>query len=463
LSRRYESLRARRRRQARRRGAARALAALAAGFAFGLWAWPRLASLGAHASGPLPEVAAAPTPVRKARPEPPPPPPPPPPPAAPAEVLASLPPSVRLGVDPAGLGAEGDRVIERVEWSGPGVRGPLELEYSLDAALTRRVAEILRPVELGHVILLDPADGRVLAYASTDPRDFPATRPYPTASLMKVVTAAAVLEQAPEATERPCRFLGSPYYLAQNLLDPPARGHTATFVQALATSNNQCFAQLAVHELGSLAVVDAMDRLGLLEPPGPAHQPGEVDPVRDRLELGKLGSGLAGSRISPLAAARLAAVLAHGSVVTPWWIARVRDAEGRELVVPRAAEPRPALRPAVSAALRTMMVETTVSGTARRAFRGREGRTLLDPVAVAGKTGSLNGKSPDGHYEWFIGVAPAESPEIAVATLVVNRGGKWRRSASQVAADVLRAVFCRDGECRPDPSRRTVAATGERS
>lgn len=428
-------------------------AVVLAGFALGLAALARLR--GTDAAISLPAVAAAPKAPRT-------PPPPPPVPAVPAAVLATLPPSARLGAAVAPQSPGADRILERIEWTGaePDVRGPLEIEYTLDAELSRHVAKSLDPVELGHVVLLDPDDGRVLAYASTEPKSFPATRPYPTASLMKVVTAAAVLEQAPEATQRPCRFVGSPYYLAQNLLDPPGRGHTATFVQALAMSNNQCFAQLAVHELGSLAVVDAMDRLGLLEPPGPGHRAGEVDPVHDRFELGKLGSGLAGSRIPPLAAARLAAVLAEGQVVTPRWIERVRDADGRELRMPDPIAPYTVLRAGIPHELRSMMIETTVRGTARRAFRGRDGRGLLDPIAVAGKTGSLNGKDPDGHYEWFIGVAPAEDPTIAVAALVVNRG-QWRRSASQVAAEVLRGVFCRDGACRPAPAR-AVAQTSRR-
>jgi cell division protein FtsI/penicillin-binding protein 2 len=92
-----------------------------------------------------------------------------------------------------------------------------------------------------------------------------------------------------------------------------------------------------------------------------------------------------------------------------------------------------------------MMVETTERGTARRAFHTRGGDRLLE-IAVAGKTGSLNGVDPDGHYEWFIGLAPAESPRIAIATLVVNRG-RWHRHASQVAADVLREVFCGAAGC----------------
>jgi cell division protein FtsI/penicillin-binding protein 2 len=270
---------------------------------------------------------------------------------------------------------------------------------------------------------------------------------------MKVVTAAAVLERSPQATERPCRFVGSPYYLAANLLDPPTakRVHSSTFVQALAMSNNQCFAQLAVHELGSPNVVDAMQRLGLLEPPAPGHQPGEVDPVGDRLALGKLGSGLAGSRISPLAAARLGAVLVEGQVIAPRWIERVRDAQGVELRLPDPVEPRAELAPDVAATLRSMMVETTERGTARRAFHARDGRLVLDPVPVAGKTGTLNGQNPDGLYEWFIGVAPADAPRVAIATLVVSRGRR-HVNASQVAAQVLRAVFCDAAACRPEPA-----------
>jgi len=299
--------------------------------------------------------------------------------------------------------------------------------------------------------VMDPVDGRVLAYASTEPVAFPPTRAYPTASLMKVVTATALLTRVPAVIDQLCRFIGSPYYLTENLLDPPSRGHVATFVDALAMSNNQCFAQFAVHELGSLGVIEQMDRFGLLESPAPGHQAGEVDPVHDRLDVGKLGSGLAGSRISPLGAARMAAALVDGRVVTPHWIARVRDANGIELEVPPAPAPRPALPTAITSMLRGMMVQTTVRGTARRAFHDREGRLLLDPISVAGKTGSLNGVNPDGHYEWFIGIAPADQPTVVVATLVVNRG-KWRRSAAQVAAEVLQSVFCQDGACRAQPA-----------
>jgi len=372
---------------------------------------------------------------------------PPAPPRVPDEVLRRLPPSAR-GTEVAT--APGGRVVERVAVSSEAAdfQGPLEVEYTLDPWLNERVAEILRRdrVELGHVIVLDPSDGRVLAYVSTNPSLFPATRVYPMASLMKVVTAAAVLQHRPGVVDRPCHFTGNPYYLSARLLDPPRAGHIATFEHALATSNNQCFAQFAVNELGAESVIAELGRLGVLEAPAPGHAAGEIDPVATRLELGELGSGLAGTRIAPLTAVRLAAALAEGQLVTPQWIARVTDASGAPLALPEAQSPRAALDPRTTGWLRGMLVETTENGTARRGFNPG-GRSLLAPIRVAGKTGSLNGTDPEGRYEWFIGVAPADAPRVAVVTLIVNRG-VWRRSAAQLAAEVLHDIFCADGVCR---------------
>jgi len=432
-----------------RRGRATLAVLLVLGFAGGWWSAQRALSwlrgpgdaLPHVSSGPgiwnrAPRAARAEEVVVVAEPAPPPP--------APDEVLRRLPPSARLGL-PAPDASADALVVERVEGATPA--DALEVEYTIDSALTRAVAGILRRgrVALGHVIVLDPRDGRVLGYVSTDPERFPATRPYPMASLMKVVTAAAVLESAPHAASRPCIFTGNPYRLSRASLDPPRKGSVASFEKALAMSNNQCFAQLAVHELGALRVLDALSTLGVLEPPGPGHPPGEVDPVDSPLALGKLGSGLAGSRLPPLAAARLAAALAHGELVTPRWIARVTAADGTDLALPEPAS-RQVLEPRVTRALRSMLVETTVSGTAKSAFRPK-GQPVLDSIRVAGKTGSLSGPDPKGHYEWFIGVAPASQPRVAIATVVVHADGRKWTSASQVAAQVLHALFCAGGAC----------------
>ncbi len=383
------------------------------------------------------------------------------PPLAPRFVLERLPMTrAALELPVTGAAAEAPpesapgRLFERVPDRSAG--GPAyTVEYTLDAALERDVFAVLERsrVELGNVIVMDPQTGRVLAYASTDPNRFPPTRSYPAASLIKVITAAAALDRAPDAARLPCRFSGSPYRLTESRLDPPQRGNEVTLRKALATSNNQCFAQLAVHAVGVSSLIDAIDRFGWLAAPAPGHAPGEADPGVDRFDVGQLGCGLAGARITPLHAAQLAATLANGELVAPRWIERVWGPDGRELALPAPSLPREVLSPALTAELRAMLVDTTRNGTARRAFRRRNGHPLLGDVAVAGKTGSLSGKNPDGRYEWFVGVAPAESPRIAVATVVVQKPLYWR-TASQVAADVLGEVFCEKGRCSAERAER---------
>jgi len=419
------------------------LGAAAAGFAFvaGWLAVPHDGTSTAAESPALPSVSAAA---------------PAPPPMVPRSVLERLP-VTREAID--AVGAEADdpsaRLTEEFAIDLPSAPGPLEVEYTFDVELSRRVFEVLRKgrVALGHVIVLDPDTGRVLAYASTDPEHFPPTKTYPAASLVKVITAATALDQNPSAARLPCRYSGNPYKLRRSQLDPPRRGETVSLRRALATSNNQCFAQLAVHAVGGQPLMEAISRFGWLDAPAPAHAAGTADPGEDRFGIGKLGCGLDGCRITPLHAAQLAMALARGELIEPRWVERVVDARGRELLLPAVAAPRRVMSPDLDEEMRQMLVDTTKAGTARRAFRKRSGRPLLGEIEVAGKTGSLAGSDPDGRYEWFIGVAPADDPQIAIATLLVQGDLYWRNS-SQVAADVLYQVFCDKGKCNPEAADR---------
>ncbi len=337
------------------------------------------------------------------------------------------------------------------EEASSGIRSPLRIEYTFDAELTRRVRWILSRAraKLGHVIVMDPKTGRILAYVSTDENRFSPLRTYPAASLVKVVTAAATLHHAPEAADRDCRYSGSPYRLTRSRINPPKRGNATSFRRALAKSNNQCFAQYAVHELGRDRLLDAIDRFGFLREPAPGHAPGQIQPGEDELDLGKLGCGLAGCQITPLHAAVLASTLATGAQMQPVWIERVIDGLGRELSLPPPSPPREVLTPELAAELREMLVDTTQNGTARKAFRSLRGRPLLGSIKVAGKTGSLSGTNPKGRYEWFAGVAPASEPSVAIAVLIVQGDLYWR-TASQIAAEVLKTFFCSEGECRSE-------------
>jgi hypothetical protein len=383
-------------------------------------------------------------------------------PPAPPEVLGRVPLSAQISGSAAlALAPEGfqsPRLVESLSLEAAGAAaaaGPLRVEYTLDAELTEIVQDIFRRgrVQLGLAVVLDPVSGEVLAYTGTDAERLPPQRAYPAASLVKVVTAAAALAEDPRADRRACRFNGSPYRLTPARLAPPRRGTEVTLERALATSNNQCFAQIAVRDLGPVGLVDAFERFGLLEPPAPGHEAGRAaDPGDDRYLLGKMGCGLAGLSITALHAAQLAAVLADGSLPAARWITRVTDSRGVELALPPRSAQRRVLDPGVARRVREMMVATTVSGTARSAFR-RDARPLLARVPVAAKTGSLSGRNPPGRYEWFIATAPADQPRVALAVLVVQ-GRRWHVSGSQVGARILRAIFCRQGRCAPELADR---------
>ena len=90
--------------------------------------------------------------------------------------------------------------------------------------------------------------------------------------------------------------------------------------------------------------------------------------------------------------------------------------------------------------LRQMMQKTVKNGTARHAFHTRSGVAYLKDMVVGGKTGSLEGNDPKGDYSWFIGMAPLDDPEIAIAALVINRPA-WQIKAPFIAREGLVTYF----------------------
>jgi len=78
-------------------------------------------------------------------------------------------------------------------------------------------------------------------------------------------------------------------------------------------------------------------------------------------------------------------------------------------------------------------------GTAYRAFKDF-------PMSVAGKTGTAEtGRPSEKAHSWFVGIAPAESPEIIVLVVLENGG-----SGGETAAPLARKIFDKWLEMRED-------------
>ena len=163
-------------------------------------------------------------------------------------------------------------------------------------------------------------------------------------------------------------------------------------------------------------------------------EPSRADVPEDRFGMANTAAGFGDVRMSPLHAALLAAVVANGGVLAP---PRLVEAVEGELA-PAPHLPARIVDEEIAARLGEMMRATVTEGTGRKAFRRLP--ASLRGVAVAGKTGSLFDRNPLRDWSWFVGYAPAENPQVVVATVIMN-GEKWRVRAPWVAREALTSFF----------------------
>src|SRR5690606_36816840 len=148
----------------------------------------------------------------------------------------------------------------------------------------------------------------------------------------------------------------------------------------------------------------------------------------------------------PLAAASMMQTVANGGVTLQPRIVRKISA-GRETLYEFPDEPivvRRAIQRGTAEELTEMMKNTVSGGSAYKTFHDRQGRAFLPGIDVAGKTGTWTRHKENRHYTWLVAFAPAESPEIAVAALVVNTPTR-RIKGPHLAREVLRSYFAARG------------------
>lgn len=322
-------------------------------------------------------------------------------------------------------------------------RAVLTIEPRLQARLARLLADYRIP--WAATVLLEPKTGRVLALAEyareEDARGLCLKAAAPAASVFKIVTAAALLERGLEPDASVCYHGGRHRLAPGNLADDPRRDRRCTtLASALGHSTNVVFAKLADRGL-SAEILRAEAERFLFNAEIPFARPVEVSRAEipdDPFALASTAAGFGPVRLSPLHGAVLAAIVANGGVfVPPELVASVDGA-----IAPAPGEPRRVIDERVALALADMMRTTVTEGTARRLFRER--RSPLGEIAVAGKTGSIAERDPYRDYSWFIGFAPVDDPQIAVATVVSNER-LWRVKAPYVAREALKAYFAERG------------------
>lgn len=272
---------------------------------------------------------------------------------------------------------------------------------------------------------------------------------YPPGSVFKIVTAAAALEagMSPDSTfDDPVeQDLPQTTATIRNYgRGTCAGGGTITLAQALAVSCNTTFAQIAL-DLGADPLVEMAEAFGLNSRiVGPEHIPSPLDsrmPVdMNPPQTAQAAIGQFDVRTTPLQMALITATIANdGIAMRPRLVERVED-ERSAVIAENEPQPRDeaggdgrVLSARTAAQLRDMMVGVVANGTGRRA--------AIPGVTVGGKTGTAEtGSGPP--TVWFVGFAPAEDPQVAVA-VVVEDGGDVGDEATggALAAPIARAVI----------------------
>lgn len=349
------------------------------------------------------------------------------------EVLAGFDPRVRELVD--------GRLTSRLS---RGQRAVLSLDPALDTFVTKLLKK--NEVPFAGVAAIEPSTGRVLAYvshSSAEPRgpDRVLEAAAPAASVFKLITASALLNEGLSPARTTCYHGGSHMLTSRELVDNPRLDTAcASLTGALGFSINAVFGKLALRHLDPKKLARQASAYGFGEnlPFDVPAARSPIDVPADKLEFARTAAGFWHSRLSPLHGAMIAASIANGGrMMRPQIVERVLDTSKQVVLRSEPVVYRKVVEPHTADQLATMMRATVQQGTSRRTFHDARGRPLLPGIDVAGKTGTLSQEKPYRGYTWWVGFAPVKAPKIALAVLIVN-SPNWRIKASQVAAETLR-------------------------
>ncbi|HEY8082344.1 MAG TPA: penicillin-binding transpeptidase domain-containing protein [Solirubrobacterales bacterium] len=344
-----------------------------------------------------------------------------------------------------------------------------DIVTNIDSNAQRVALSALESAGFGAVVAIEPSSGEVKVLASNPPFDpnrvpFELTElnqneieaplfnratqgQYPPGSTFKVVTAAAGLDSGAITAETPIDAPGSLEVEGTALENDFGQDFFgATLDTALTNSVNTWFGQLG-QQLGNDTMFEYMERFGFNSIPPIDLPEDEVSPSgvffeeelldhNDPVDLARMAIGQERLAVTPLQMTMVTAAVANeGRLMKPQIWNRVIDPDGRVTDRLDPSEYSQPIDEETAAELTTAMEGVVSSGTGTNA--------AIPGVAVAGKTGTAEtpgneacGGGVDENQAWFIGFAPADDPEIAIAATVECT----EQFGNDVAAPIFREV-----------------------
>lgn len=322
----------------------------------------------------------------------------------------------------------------------------------------------------GAVVVLNPKTGEVLAMVSKpsyDPNNLDQVMKqanagkyedsplinravmgmYPPGSTFKIVTLAAAIDNLPGVTNRTFNDTGKIVFNSKESLSN-LDGHvygTLSLKQALAVSSNFVFGNLAL-ELGNDKLKTMAEKFGFNNDI-PTNGIGLEDsrfPTLKSNEKGSIAqSGIGQSSIlaTPMHMALVASTIANnGIMMEPQLVNEVINKDGDLVSKTSPKVARNVISQDTSNTIKSYMKYIVDE----RMPRDPSWKTAFGGTGAAGKTGTADYQLPNGQdgvpHSWFVGFAPADNPQVAVA-VIIEGGGAGGVKAAQAAGSIMKAAL----------------------
>ncbi len=252
---------------------------------------------------------------------------------------------------------------------------------------------------------------------------------YPPGSTYKMVTLAAAFENGMQETS----FEDEGAFIVEDVIVENYNGKKygeISLEKAFSVSSNQIFCQLG-YSMGSEAVLEIAERFGIEK-----NLEFDLEVAKSRIEYKKMTDtdaalvsiGQGQLLATPMQMAVICSAVANGgNLLKPYVVESVT--KGDAIVKNnKGGIGMRAISKECADYIKAQMVEVVENGTGTKArVRG---------VSVAGKTGTAENEKEKAH-SWFVGFAPAEDPQIAIAVILENDGRSGGDTAAPIAGSVI--------------------------
>lgn len=328
-----------------------------------------------------------------------------------------------------------------------------KVTFTVDPVVQKKLKKAYARYKIPHggIVLIEPATGKVLAMVSQDKPggesmpDFAQHAHAPSASVFKIVTAAALLsEKKVGPTESVCYHGGRSSLSKRNIEGSKKHDRRCNDLSgALTWSINSIIAKLTYQRLNRGHLVKWAKKFGYNQtiPFEMKIAQSRATIPKNKHERSRAAAGFWHTYLSPLHGAMIgAAIINDGVMMEPKIVESYQDSTGHTTYTLKPKRWKRVVSKSTARKLKKMLNRTTQVGTARKYFRHRAEFPRKD-ILTGGKTGTLSRKKPSYlGYTWFVGYGESthhKDIQVGVGAVVGNKP-LWHVKGPLMASEGIR-------------------------